>query len=73
MEEAADRMVDPWLQLRSSSTECQALFSLDPLVSESPSPGRIRNYLSLSPGLLTGLHCVLLVPLGQDSLKCRGF
>lgn len=39
MKEAADGMVDPWLQLRSSSTERQALFSLDRMVSESPSPG----------------------------------
>lgn len=66
MEEVADGMVGPWLQLRSSSTERQALFSLYPVVSESPSPGRIQNYPSLSPG-------VLLVPLGQDSLKCGGF
>ena len=47
--------------------------SLYPVLSESPSPGRIQNYPTLSPGVLTGLHWVLLVPLGQDSLKCGGF
>lgn len=66
-------MVDPWPQLRSSSTERQTLFSLYPVVSESPSPGRIQSYPALSPGVLTGLHWVLLVPLRQDSLKCGGF